>query len=126
MTFKSVNTEETISNSGKYAMSYACTSCRVSFKRHYPLLPREYPRHDVCNLCGSTTFNLGRHFKPPKKSDSKQWEKVSFLIEHGFYFQKIRPNTNSYEGVPYPETLAEARDFVRKYQKHALRFEEGT
>ncbi|WP_278404698.1 hypothetical protein [Pseudoalteromonas ruthenica] len=48
-------------------------------------------------------------------------EKVKFLIEHGFLFQKIRNNKNSYESVPYPETLAQAKEFVVKYGEYAVR-----
>jgi hypothetical protein len=65
-------------------------------------------------------FNVGRHFKAPKKSDNAQWKKVGFLIAHGFLFQKIRPNPNSYESVPYPDTLEEAKEFVVKYKDWAL------
>jgi hypothetical protein len=34
-------------------------------------------------------------------------------------FQKIRPVTESFESVPYPETLTEAKEFVVKYKKWA-------
>ena len=70
--------------------------------------------------CGGVTYNLGRHFKAPKKSDIAQWKKVAYLVHHGFYFQKIRPIKNSYCNVSYPSTLAEAKVFVKKYKKHAL------
>jgi hypothetical protein len=63
---------------------------------------------------------LGRHFKAPKHDDLKQWKKVVFLIRHGFVFHPIHdPKTHS--RVPYPETLKEARHFVRKYAKLAAR-----
>ena len=61
--------------------------------------------------------DLGRHFKAPKKSDTEQWKKVAFLIDHGFFFQKIRPDSNGNESVPYPKTLDEAKEFVVKYNK---------
>jgi hypothetical protein len=82
---------------------------------HLVITPKtmEYP------ICKSTTVNLGRHFKSPKKSDVAQWEKVRFLAEHGFVFQKIRTDSNSYDSVPYPDTLSEAKEFVVKYKKWA-------
>lgn len=46
-------------------------------------------------------------------------EKIKFLAEHGFVFQKIRTDSNSYDSVPYPDTLPEAREFVVKYRKWA-------
>lgn len=73
-----------------------------------------------CPICNDTMFNVGRHFKAPKKSDNAQWKKVGFLIAHGFLFQKIRPNPNSYESVPYPDTLEEAKEFVVKYKDWAI------
>lgn len=76
--------------------------------------------HGQCVSCGGVTYNLGRHFKAPKKSDVTQWKKVVYLVHHGFYFQKIRPIKNSYFSVSYPSTLAEAKVFVKKYKKHAL------
>tara|TARA_B100001971_G_C18204624_1_gene546778 strand:- start:696 stop:938 length:243 start_codon:yes stop_codon:yes gene_type:complete len=39
--------------------------------------------------------------------------KVSFLFEHGFSFQKIRIGAGHHEVVPYPETLEEAKEFVK-------------
>tara|TARA_A200000113_G_scaffold221242_1_gene232789 strand:+ start:101 stop:562 length:462 start_codon:yes stop_codon:yes gene_type:complete len=82
--------------------------------------PCDYPLHSQCASCGGVSYNLGRNFKAPKKLDTAQWRKVAYLIQHGFYFQKIRPSKNSYYSVPYPSTLAEARVFVKKYKKYAL------
>jgi len=105
----------------EYSMSYACLSCKTAHKRHVDGSPLDYPRKMECPICKSETFNLGRHFKAPKKSDKAQWIKVEFLIKHGFQFQKIRLEKNGYESVPYPKTLDEAKEFVVKYKKWALR-----
>ena len=102
-----------------YAMSYACLDCCKSFKR-YVENPVSSPESMVCPECSGTAYNFGRHFKPPKKSNRKQWEKIRFLFEHGFRFQKIRPEKNSFESIPYPETLEEAKEFVIKYKKYSL------
>ncbi|MDP9193903.1 MAG: hypothetical protein M3P06_19590 [Acidobacteriota bacterium] len=42
---------------------------------------------------------------------------MRFLLEHGFRFFSVRDDSGSY--VRYPETLAEAREFVRKYRNQA-------
>ena len=117
--FKS--TKPTVKVSGsQYSVSYACLSCKTAHKRHIAGAPSDYPLKMECPICKGTTFNLGRHFKAPKRSDDAQWKKVAFLIEHGFLFQKIRPIPNSYDSVPYPKTLAEAKEFVVKYEKWAI------
>ncbi|MBU2870537.1 hypothetical protein [Colwellia sp. E2M01] len=103
----------------EYSMSFACFNCKTSNMRHFNVPPCDYPKTMECPICKSTTVNLGRHFKPPKKSDVAQWKKVKFLAEHGFVFQKIRTDSNSYDSVPYPDTLSEAKEFVVKYKKWA-------
>jgi len=103
-----------------YSAAFACTACRKSFKRAFNLA-KEFPLVLPCPECGGNAFNLGRHFKAPKKSDESQWSKVAFLIRNGFWFQKIRPIPNSTESVPYPETLEQAKAFVVKYKQFALR-----
>lgn len=46
--------------------------------------------------------------------------KLSFYLTTAFRFQKIRPVKNSIESVPYPNTLQEAKEFVKKYKKFAV------
>ncbi len=73
-----------------------------------------------CPECGSSAHNFGRHFKAPKKSNKKQWDKIRFLFEHGFRFQKIRVGSGHHDTVPYPETLEEAKEFVVTYKDYAI------
>ena len=97
-------------------MSYVCLECCKSFMRRLPKPSRE-PETMPCSECGLLSYNYGRHFKPPKKSDNKQWAKVRFLFEHGFRYQKIRSNPDDYyETESYPDTLQEAKEFVIKFQ----------
>ncbi|TMO80274.1 hypothetical protein CWC16_08855 [Pseudoalteromonas sp. S3776] len=102
-----------------YSMSFACCNFKTSNMRQFNLAPCDYPRTIECPVCKGVAVNLGRHFKPPKNSDTAQWKKVEYLIEHGFVFQKIRTIKNSFDSVPYPETLAQAKEFVIKYQQYA-------
>jgi DNA-directed RNA polymerase subunit RPC12/RpoP len=104
----------------QYAMSYVCLDCCKSFMRKLPKPIRE-PEVMPCPDCGNNSYNFGRHFKPPKKSDKKQWQKIRYLFDYGFRFQKIRNNPNdAYDTVPYPENLAQAREFVVKYGKFSI------
>ena len=105
----------------EYAMSYACLKCKTAHKRHVEGSPIDYPLTMECPICKEKMYRVGRHFKAPKKNDSAQWRKVEFLIEHGFLFQKIRPNSGSYDSVPYPETLEQAKEFVVKYKEWAIK-----
>ncbi|WP_031565940.1 hypothetical protein [Rheinheimera texasensis] len=103
-----------------YNMAFACLSCRKSFKREFNLA-EENPKELKCPECGGIAHNFGRHFKAPKKNDLKLWQKITYLFEHGFRFQKICIKENSIETVPYPETLEAAKEFVVKYKNYAIK-----
>ena len=96
-----------------YLVSYACLECRKAFKRH--------DQRDAltlkCPECGGPAHRTSRKFKPPKRTDLAQWEKVRFLLEHGFRFFSVRDHDGRY--TRYPNTLAEAHEFVRKYRDQA-------
>jgi hypothetical protein len=63
-------------------------------------------------------------FKAPKRKDTKQWEKVKFLVDHGFYFQKVyRKEGGAWYRVRYPATLEEAKEFVELYKDQAIVYE---
>ena len=72
-------------------------------------------------MWGGVAHNFGRHFKAPKKTELKQWKKVAILFEHGFRFQKIRLGSGHHDVVPYPENMEQAKEFVVKYQKYAIK-----
>jgi hypothetical protein len=46
-----------------------------------------------------------------------QWEKVRFLIENGFVFQRVRERDGRI--APYPRTLKAAQTFVIRYRAQA-------
>ena len=104
-----------------YNLAFACLECCKSFKREYKLIQKGYPSELYCPNCGGIAYNLGRHFKAPKKTDNKQWDKIRFLVKNGFRFQKIRIGTGHHDTVSYPETLEEAKEFVVKYKDYAIK-----
>ena len=94
--------------SSGYLHPYACFACRKSFKRAtrpYPVLP--------CPDCGGPSIGLTRKFKPPKRSDIKQWEKVEALVRHGFLFWSL--------GEPYPTDLREVEAFAKRHAQFLQR-----
>lgn len=102
-----------------YNMSFACLECHKSFKRGVHI-DNGIPDELHCPDCGQPSYNFGRNFKAPKRSNLRQWEKIRFLKNHGFRFQKIRPHLDNDETIPYPETLEDAKEFVIKYKKYAI------
>ena len=103
-----------------YNMAFACLTCYKSFKREFDLV-EECPMTLKCPECGGSAHNFGRHFKAPKKSNKKQWDKIRFLLEHGFRFQKIRVGSGHHDTLPYPKTLEEAKEFVVTYKDYSIR-----
>ena len=60
---------------------------------------------------------LSRKFKAPKRSDTAQWKKVQFLVDHGFRFYSVYEKTERGSSrVAYPRTLEEAREFVKGHK----------
>jgi len=107
-------------NRTPYNMAFACFDCCKSFKREF-VLTEGTPLELKCPNCGGVSNNFGRHFKAPKKTDKKQWQKIKFLYDHGFRFQKIRVGPKDKDTVPYPETLEQAKEFVVKYKAYAIK-----
>ncbi len=109
----------------QYMCAFACLDCKKVFKR-----PVEFPHSkedDVkkCQHCGSCAYNVGRNFHAPKQSDDKAWALVDFLIRNGFVFQKVYEHIeNGSVKIPYPKSLEEAREFVKKYKDQAIFIEE--
>ncbi len=99
-----------------------CIDCRKSLNRAIDFgSEREYS----CSVCGKPMTLLSHLFKPPKKTDTKLWETVKYLVDNGFRYQhiyKIVEKKNgiiiSKEGyVPYPDNLKDAKEFVEKYKE---------
>ena len=109
-----------VSMSTPYDMAFACLECQRSFKRQFDLL-EACPESLKCPRCGGEALNFGRHFKAPRKTAKRQWDKIRFLVKHGFRFQKIRLASGRQDSVAYPETLEEAREFIVKFKDYAIK-----
>lgn len=70
-----------------YKMRFACLDCHLSFKEsHVPKSPIGSARGTwgkECPSCKQPMKEMGRDFKPPKKTDDKAW---LFLKESGITF----------------------------------------
>jgi hypothetical protein len=100
----------------RWLFPYVCFACRKCFKRA-PVGSKGLP-DKRCPDCGGLAVGLSRKFKPPPRNDLAQWKKVEFLVAHGFrFFSQKDPSTGG--SIPYPETLGEARTFVRRFGKNA-------
>ncbi len=64
-----------------FLVSYACFTCRKSFKK--PFVP---DRRYKCPQCAQDMAHLGRSFKAPRKTEKQQWEKVRRLWSAGYRF----------------------------------------
>ena len=97
-----------------YQFPYACFTCRHVFRG-----PGDPVRVQVqvrsCPNCGGPCIRLHPKFKAPRKNDLKQWQKVQFLVEHGFFFDSVYHQNKL---VQYPKSLREAREFVKRYAEH--------
>lgn len=107
----------------EYMMAFGCLKCKTSHKRKFDGDPCDYPATMMCPICKETSYNFGRKFKPPKKSNTLQWKKIEYLVSHGFYFQPVQKEVekNIFYRVKYPETLNDAKDFVIEYKNQTLK-----
>lgn len=58
-------------------------------------------------------------FKPPGKSDTKDWKIVTLLIENGFTFDSAYNEIakNVFLKGHYPKTISEAEEFIKLYKE---------
>jgi hypothetical protein len=98
---------------------FVCVRCRASFRRPY----EKGIDYKPCALCGQEAVRADIRFRTPRKSDDKQWKKVEFLFQHGFYFQKVYRliSQGMHLRVRYPRDLAEARGLVAEFKAQAIK-----
>ena len=97
----------------QYLVAHACFDCRKSYKRKVE--DREYKHR--CPECDGQMYEMGRSFKAPKSSDTRQWTKVNILYAEGFRFI----GCGSHDGLPLPAKLSDLESFLRDNVKHPLR-----
>ncbi len=68
----------------KYLTPYACVNCRKVFKRPYV---EDYLRK--CPNCENQEYQMDVRFRAPKTNNDKQWAKIEYLIQQGFFFIKF-------------------------------------
>src|SRR5688572_13108035 len=104
-----------IPRKASYLVQYACFSCCKSFKRS--------AKGDcvVCPHCGGEAKEMGRNFRAPKRNDVEQWEKVRILFDGGVRFW----GEQSGNFGPFPETPAEAIEFVSRNRRELDRQEKN-
>ena len=95
-----------------------CFNCRKAFSLGTDL---SVSHSSTCPECGKQTSRINHAFRPPSKDDLKKWEVAEYLKNHGFIYQHIYSmrTGNVYCLVDYPETIAEAKEFVIKYKSQA-------
>ena len=91
-----------------YLIQCACFHCRKSFKRRVT----DWEFGPKCPDCGSATHVMGRYFRAPSVRATKQWRKVEMLYQAGVRFS----GSQSWELGRFPDTLLEARAFIRRNQ----------
>lgn len=97
-----------------------CTTCRLCFSRPHDL--GTAPIY-LCPTCSKPMLLLTHRFRAPAKQADQKWKVVCFLIDHGFLYQpiyKVKDGQYTKEKVKYPETLMDARVFVKDYRAQAL------
>jgi hypothetical protein len=105
-----------------------CFRCRRTFNVGTDLTNIKYTNCPECN--GKMTF-ISQRFRPPRRTEDKKWETISYLIENGFIYQHIyekvivkNDRVRCFEKlVKYPENIREAKEFVEKYKDQAIKIE---
>jgi len=97
-----------------------CCKCRKAFSVQKNI---ETDINLICPECGGKMTLFDHKFRPPKQSNSKQWELVEFLKNNGFVYQHIYRSIERGMTivVKYPENMADARSFVQLYRSQAYR-----
>lgn len=98
-------------------MKFACFDCRKIFNKLEGKVQVDAATNQLswtppvyrCDECGARLHFTGAEFRPPRRQAVDQWQKAELLIRNGFLFHK--------DVGPYPETLSEARKFVKVQQR---------
>ncbi|MCW1402050.1 hypothetical protein OKA06_06825 [Novosphingobium sp. MW5] len=128
---------------GQQLIKFACLDCHSVFKRPVADIgKRNVPRPiEVrrCPACGCDAYLMSSDFRAPPKSDAKAWEVVAALTRAGLPYFRIyedmplsafghparRPKailSAQYRVGPWPETMAEAKEFIARHRDKAMPF----
>ncbi len=101
-----------------YKQHYACFACRKAFRipGTEPFVGQRSLASIVkCPDCAKPMSKMGRDFKAPRRSATKQWEKVRQLREAGFAFDSCGCYGPGYR----PAMLREVPAFIEQAQLKA-------
>lgn len=87
--------------------TYTCIACRFSSKQT-----------TKCPYCHEPMRFMGKAFKPPRKSNDSQWQKVAMMVDHSQYFGYCschRPRKT-------PTTLGEAKTLYKTRRSDARNY----
>jgi len=96
-----------------YLSHFACFICLKSFKQN----PLNESLPHTCPDCTAGLNDMGRNFRPPKRSDKKAWEIARRLYDAGFRFF----GSGSHSDPDLPTTLREVDQFIADNPDHYLR-----
>jgi hypothetical protein len=97
----------------EYLSHFACFDCRKSFKQD----PLDESLSHTCPDCTEALHDMGRNFRPPKKTDKKSWEVARRLYDAGFRFF----GSGSHTDPDLPTSLREVDQFILDNPDHYLR-----
>ena len=113
-----------------YKPHYACFACRKAFRRRLradqPHLGEGPDQPARCPQCGLLMADLGRDFKPPRKTDEKAWALLGKLWDVGVTFHSCGcggPGYRPRDPWAYREFL---RNTLEDYKLHLQRWKAGT
>lgn len=89
----------------QYRTHYTCLPCR-----HTAKFEPAYEGAPVCPFCRNPMVNMGRDFKPPRKGNASQWEKIRRLAATGIFFDSCGCTGPG----PRPHTLSDAKTQLRQ------------
>ncbi|GAA4902500.1 hypothetical protein [Mucilaginibacter defluvii] len=101
-----------------------CLNCRVAFN----LSQVTNKVITLCPSCGVQYKIYNHKFRPPKKTDAKQWRVVQYLYLQGFNYQHVSDDLPSKEWyasngyyMRYPKTMKDAVKFVALFKGQSIK-----
>ena len=99
-----------------FLVSFACFACRKCFKK--PFVPDQQYK---CPQCAQEMAHMGRSFKAPRNTETRQWEKVKQLWSAGY---RYHTNTRRQHVPAFPNKLRDLDKWIKQNPKHPFRLRE--